>query len=752
MKKLLAVILASLMLIMAGCSSKNTSKADSGLLTETEQETSAAQTEASEELAEKNDAESTEMIKNGDFGAGLPENWSTFTQGGEADIFIRDGQLVVSVKKTGSVEHGVQLYQDGFSLEQGCKYKMSFDAYSTIPRKIEYRVQLNGGDYHAYNSQIVDLTTSIQTFTFEFEMTEASDPAPRLAFNLGLPKGVDSLEAHEVMLDNIVLEMTDSSNKAEEKSQAKSPDISVDQIGYVSGEKKTAVFRGDNIDKTFEIINSSNEKVVYTGEIKGSISNSTAGEINAYGDFSDLKVEGTYYIQTKNLGKSYEFKIGSGIYDSAFNDVVKMLYLQRCGCEIPADKGGDFAHSACHTSKATIYGTSTKIDVTGGWHDAGDYGRYVVPGAKTVADLFLAYEMNPSAFSDNTGIPESGNSMPDVLDEARYELEWMLKMQDKTSGGVYHKVTCANFPGMVMPQDEKDELIVSPVSVTATEDFAAVMALSSRIFAKTDKTFSDKCLKASQKAFDYVEKLTAKDGFKNPSGIVTGEYPDSVSRDERFWASAELFRATHEKKYNDIIKEQIQSALPEGLGWADMGYYGSMAYLNTDKSVIDKTIYDKIKNQILNKAKEILKKSKSDGYFISMGDKYPWGSNMTVANNAELLIMADYIEPNGEYIQSAREHLHYLFGRNPMAISYVTGYGTVSPVNTHHRPSVALKKTMPGMLVGGPDSSLEDPFAAKVLAGQPAAKCYADNSQSYSTNEITIYWNSPLIVMMSELK
>ncbi|HNX65114.1 MAG TPA: carbohydrate binding domain-containing protein, partial [Oscillospiraceae bacterium] len=250
MKKILAIILASLMLIMAGCSSKNNSEADSGLLTETEQETSAAQTEASEELAEKNDAESTEMIKNGDFGAGLPENWSTFTQGGEADVFIRDGQLVVSVKKTGSVDYGVQLYQDGFSLDQGCKYKMSFDAYSTIPRKIEYRVQLNGGDYHAYNSQIVDLTTSIQTYTFEFEMTEASDPAPRLAFNLGLPKGVDSLEPHEVMLDNIVLEVTDSSNKAEDKSQIKSPDISVDQIGYVSGEKKTVVFRGDNIDKT----------------------------------------------------------------------------------------------------------------------------------------------------------------------------------------------------------------------------------------------------------------------------------------------------------------------------------------------------------------------------------------------------------------------------------------------------------------------------------------------------------------------
>ena len=137
--------------------------------------------------------------------------------------------------------------------------------------------------------------------------------------------------------------------------------------------------------------------------------------------------------------------------------------MQRCGMELTADIAGDFAHPACHTDIATVYGTDEQIDVTGGWHDAGDYGRYVVPGAKTVADLFLSYEESEAANGDDFGIPESGNGVPDLLDEARYELEFFFKMQ-ADNGGVYHKVTCAVFPETVMPQDETDPLIICPIS------------------------------------------------------------------------------------------------------------------------------------------------------------------------------------------------------------------------------------------------------------------------------------------------
>ena len=151
-----------------------------------------------------------------------------------------------------------------------------------------------------------------------------------------------------------------------------------------------------------------------------------------------------------------------------------MLYLQRCGTAV---QDSDFGHAACHTGIATIYGTNDKIDVSGGWHDAGDYGRYIVPAAKSVADLLYAYDANPELYSDNIGIPESGNGIPDILDEVRYELEWMKKMQ-RADGGVYHKVTCENFPGYVSPEAETAPLIVTPVSTTSTADFCASMALA----------------------------------------------------------------------------------------------------------------------------------------------------------------------------------------------------------------------------------------------------------------------------------
>ena len=108
-----------------------------------------------------------------------------------------------------------------------------------------------------------------------------------------------------------------------------------------------------------------------------------------------------------------------------------------------------------------------------------------------MADLLIAYDANPELFSDSIGIPESGNGVPDVLDEVRYELEWMLKMQDSQTGGVHHKVSCENFPGYVMPETETDELIVTPVSTTATADFCASMAMAYEYYQKFDKDFAE---------------------------------------------------------------------------------------------------------------------------------------------------------------------------------------------------------------------------------------------------------------------
>jgi endoglucanase len=510
-----------------------------------------------------------------------------------------------------------------------------------------------------------------------------------------------------------------------------------------------AIFRDSSLDTKFDVVNVETGIVIYTGDVTGSVQTPTAGETVAYGDFSNVKEAGTYKVVAANSGESYEFKISDDVYKDIFTDIVKMLYLQRCGKELEPEYAGDFAHAACHMQEATIYGTSEKKNVTGGWHDAGDYGRYVVPGAKAVADILLAYEDYSHMFSDETGIPESGNGIPDILDEARYELEWMLKMQDKRSGGVYHKVTGLSFEGMVMPETVSDDLYIMPVSNCATGDFAAVMAMAARLYEPFDAAFSKECLASAKSALSYLEDNIGKDGYRNPDDVTTGEYPDTEDTDEYFWALSELYKTTGVSAYEDKIDSIDLTSLENGMGWQGVNLYGCYAYLTSE--IQNDDIKNKLVDIFNSQITAIKENIEGDGYFSSVGEVYPWGSNMTLANNGMALLMAKRFNNDDNNYQMAKKQFDYLLGANATSYCFVTGHGTLTPQNTHHRPSQVLETSMYGMLVGGANSNLEDPYAQNVLAEKPAAKCYVDNVQSFSCNEVTVYWNSPLIYLLAGL-
>lgn len=433
-------------------------------------------------------------------------------------------------------------------------------------------------------------------------------------------------------------------------------------------------------------------------------------------------------------------------YAAVFEDVCRMFYLQRCGCAV--NLSGAFSHPACHLTEARIYGTEEFKDVSGGWHDAGDYGRYVVPAAKAVADLLLAYSAAPSAFSDSLGIPESGNGLPDILDEVRYELTWMKKMQ-RDDGGVYHKVTCGAFPGFVLPHQETEELILSPVSTAATGDFAAAMAMAYSVFRAFDPAFAQECLHAAERAWKYL-CVTGSIPFANPEGIVTGEYGDADDADERYWAACALYAATGGKAYHEYIKIKYNPAWAADLGWADVGAYGNTVYLGIGGEMTDGFLNSMITNGLLRTADRLVELAHSNAYAVT-AEKYIWGSNMTVLNNAMLLLMAHDIKPRNTYLDCATRQLDYIFGNNPMSVCYVTGCSEKSARHPHHRPSVAAGRAMPGMLVGGPDQYLEDACARMHLAGAAPARCYVDDMESYSTNEAAIYWNSPLVYVLARL-
>lgn len=714
----------------------------------------------SEDMSEEQTEESTEgptgenLIENGDFSDGLT-NWMIYTEGGTANqVVTEDGEMEIQVTDVGTLDYAIQPYYDGFSLDQGCEYSYSFDVHATTERTMQWRLQLNGGDYHAYVSDLITVNEEVQHVTCDFVMEEPSDPAPRLCINMGMAEGCpEDLGEHSVYFDNFALYLTDSSGRVDSATESNAVSINVDQVGYLPDAEKIAVIRaeaGSEVGGAFDVVNTETDEVVFSGELTDAKENTASEEATAIADFSEVTEAGTYKIVTEQYGESFAFTIGDAVYADLTDQAIRLFYLQRCG---EAVEDEIFAHDVCHSEGAIRYNSeqSSLVDTTGGWHDAGDYGRYTVAGAKAAADLMLTYETYGDSFGDDTGIPESGNGVPDLLDEVRYELDWMLKMQDPDTGGVYHKVTCENFPGSVMPEEETNQLILAPISTTATADFAAAMAMAARVFEGTDAEFSQTCLTAAELAWTYLEQ-TPNDGigFQNPSSISTGAYDDKEDMDERYWALAELYKTTKDAAYLSLLKEYDVNEIEAALGWQTVGTYGMYAYLTSGDTG---DYYTAVETKFFDAADAALAKAEEDAYGVALGSEdYCWGSNMSVANNGMLFLMADQLKPDEAYLAAAEKQLHYLLGTNTNSYCFVTGFGTLSPQSVHHRPSEAKGVAMTGMLVGGPDAALEDPYAQATLKDAPPAACYVDNVQSYSCNEITIYWNSPFVYLLTGIE
>lgn len=524
--------------------------------------------------------------------------------------------------------------------------------------------------------------------------------------------------------------------------------IMLNQIGYPSDGQKIAVFTGS--EANFQVVDAVSGDVVFDGQTGSPMVDKVSGVSLWRGDFSEVHREGKYRIQQGELGSAV-FTISDKPYHELQQGLLKAFYYYRCGAELTEEYAGSWQHKACHTTKGIVYGQPELVlDCSGGWHDAGDYGKYSGPGAKAVADLLLAYEMYPTAFSSPLPIPESNGHTPDVLLECRVELDWLFKMQESGTGGVYHKLTTQHFPGLdVMPEDDTSDLYFSPVSATATGNFAGVMAMAGRVYQPFDKEYAKKCREAAAAAWEWLKSHASVSGFKNPVEISTGEYGDEQDLDERYWAAAELYRTTGESVYHDAFKELASSTFPKYmLGWADMGGYGSIAYLLNDAVDPQDPLYISLKEGLVTEVQRLTDLSRQDGYLISLQEEdYIWGSNMLVMNNAMLMLVAERISGSPGLADSALDHLHYIMGRNVMDISYVTGFGDRPVMKPHHRPSVGdgVLDPVPGLVSGGPNRGLHDEYVVEHLQGKPAAQCFADHELSYSTNEVTIYWNSPAV-------
>ena len=575
--------------------------------------------------------------------------------------------------------------------------------------------------------------------------------------------------------------------------------IYVNQLGfYPKGEKRAIL---PFASTQFWLINEAGE-VCFEGETKVYGFDQASGDKVSEADFSAFTIPGKYRIKgTRAVSKESEksvaveyspwFEIGDKVYDRLQCDLMKAYYYLRCGCELKAEHAGPYVHKACHVGKTVLWEDhDTVIEATGGWHDAGDYGRYITAGSCALAHLLYAWRMYPQAFEGKTwNIPESGNGVPDILNECRYELEWFLKMQ-REDGAVWHKLTTAHHAAFVMPEDDLEPLYALPISSMATADFAAVCALAAGIYRVYDEAFADRLDAAAHRAYEWLTANPDFLGFRNPEGCGTGEYGEWSDSSNRFWAACEMYALTGEKRYHDDLTAALEKPFPRmSLGYFDMGGLGILAYL-LSKYGKSLELTTQFFEEIIHETSQRIRISEESGYGVSMLPwEYGWGSNMGVMRQGMIFAIADYFGLGGKAKEasatadlpkrwlwpgqkgepfepgprvarnlSMRDHaalqLDYLLGCNAMGISYVTGNGENAYNYPHLRAAHAdgIEACMPGMVSGGPNPNRQDAKAKEVIAeGTPAMKSFADEVEAFSLNEITIYWNSPAVFTLAYL-
>ncbi len=531
-----------------------------------------------------------------------------------------------------------------------------------------------------------------------------------------------------------------------DKFSKTSEDIRINQLGYYSAGKKVCVIVNSEV-RNFSIVDAKN-KNVYSYKITGKGLYDLSGEKIKIADFSNIKYPpGIYWGYIQDKGYSYPFKIQKrGLYKKVFIDAIRTFYYQRASMSLKKKYAGKYFRKAGHPDNKCILHKTTgkkgKLYTSGGWYDAGDYGKYIVNAGITVSTLLSFYQMYPKAVKDNDlNIPESGNGQSDLLDEIKYELDWMQTMQD-SDGGVFFKVGPLKWTGFVMPKDDHAARYVIGKSTTSTLNFVAVMAQAARIYKGA---YAKKCLKAAIKAWQWAKNNPEASHPSETGG--TGPYDDQNYKDEFFWAASELYITTKKNIYKEYLQKKNNSFLFLQPAWWQ--YVKPLAFYSMagNKNYFSK----KIRRKIIFYAETVIDKMNKNPYAIPLEKgEFGWGSNSVLLNYGVALAYAHKISGEKKFLNGVINILDYVFGKNATGYSFVTGYGSRSPMYPHHRPSGAdnIKEPIPGFIVGGPNKDKQDKAHGVVYKYQEPARSYADMQPSYASNEVAINWNAPLVFLL----
>ncbi|MEU5366786.1 glycoside hydrolase family 9 protein [Streptomyces sp. NPDC005925] len=553
------------------------------------------------------------------------------------------------------------------------------------------------------------------------------------------------------------------------------PRVRVNQVGYLPNGPKNATVVTDATEPLPWQLKNASGAVVARGTTVARGRDASSGQSVHSIDFGGHRATGENLTLTVDGETSRPFDIAAGTYDDLRLDAAKYYYTQRSGVAIRDDLRPGYGRAAGHLDVAPNQGDGKvpcrpgecdyTLDVTGGWYDAGDHGKYVVNGGISTWELLSTYERELIARTGEAEklgdgslrIPESGNRVPDILDEARWELEFLLKMQvpdgQPLAGMAHHKIHDEQWTGLpLLPSADPQKRELHPPTTAATLNLAATAAQAARVYRSYDAQFAATALAAARKAWGAA--LAHPDVLASESdGIGGGTYADAEVSDEFYWAAAQLYLTTGERAFRDHVRRSpVHTADifgPNGFDWAHTAAAGRL-----DLALLPNRLpgRDKVRASVVKGADRYLATLQAHPYglpYAPDGNTYDWGSSHQVLNNAVVLAAAYDITGGRKYRDGALQTMDYILGRNALNMSYVTGYGEV---NAHHQHSrwyaEQLDPNLPappdGTLSGGPNSSIQDPFAQSRLQGCVGQFCFIDDIQSWSTNEHTINWNAAL--------
>jgi len=560
--------------------------------------------------------------------------------------------------------------------------------------------------------------------------------------------------------------------------------VHVNQVGYLPHSSKVAVIESDaQVPQPWKVTDATG-KVVAQGSTVVRGFDPESGDTLHWADFSEVTGDGDGYRLTTGEEVSLPFRVGADVYRQLKYDSLAYFYHNRSGIriELPYAREERWTRRAGHLSDRSVSYLGNEqpytLDVRGGWYDAGDHGKYVVNGGIAVWTLQNLYERalhrgGPVGdFADGTlSIPERNNGFPDLLDEIRWEVEFLLRMQVPAgrphAGMVHHKVHDASWsPIPFIAPEEWEERFLHRPSTAATLNLVAVAAQAARIWRKLDPKFARRCLRAATRAWNAARKhpdLLASSADSQGGG----PYDDSRVDDEQYWAAAEMYLSLDERRRAPLLA-YLRSSPQHGrvspttgherieqhsaMTWQSTAALGAIS-LVVVPSDLPEAERSRIRNSLVRAADRYLGLAKHQGYRVPFGagtdGHYPWGSNSFVANNAIILALAYDFAGERPYLEGVVQAMDYLLGVNPLNISYVAGYGSYAFENPHHRfwahsKTSRVPPPFPGALAGGPNSKLQDPTSGNRLRGRAPQKCYIDHVEAWSVNEVAINWNAPL--------